>query len=139
MKKANFLSGFFVLCAILTTVSFSSCEKDEVTLKADLEGTWNVSSWTTNGTQTIVPRTSRSYTFVGDCSGSYSVEAFGTSFTSTLTYSISEDKTVLSIDYLEPEISDIMDVTITQYSATRFEFNGNNVDGDLIVVTMAKS
>lgn len=128
-----------MLWAILTTVLFSSCEKEEVNIKADLEGTWNVSSWTINGTQTIVPRISRSYTFVGDCSGSSSVDAFGTSSTSALTYSISEDKIVLIIDYLAPGISDLTDATITQYSATRFEFSGDNVDGDTIVVKMAKS
>jgi hypothetical protein len=138
MKKMKLLSGPFMLWVILTIVLFSSCEKDEVNVKADLEGIWNVSSWTTNGRQTIVPRISRSYTFLGDCSGSSSVDAFGTSSTSALTYSISEDKTVLSIDFLEPGISDFTDATITQYSATSFEFNGDNVRGDTIVVKMAK-
>jgi hypothetical protein len=127
---------FFIV--IVTLVSFSSCDKEEVSRTADLEGSWNVSSFMINGAESIGTGRSAVYTWKEDGTGTATVTISSIDIASSFTYTMSEDKTLLSIDYLEPTFNDIVDIAITEYTTAKFEFNGNEEGGNLIDVKMVK-
>jgi hypothetical protein len=132
MKKVTYLM------LALVVAFFVSCNKDQKVVK-ELDGTWTVTSATTNG----VPDPSydgAKYTFTKckvkkeDCDGTITVPSFGTF---PFTYKVTDKGTKLVIMTNILGQTNTQNATITEHSKSKMVFTSTE-NGETSVVTMTK-